>query len=122
MNIPYLLQDFDDITILISNEKQDWSHKESIREDDYGFIVTCYVELHFETEKEGRKAALGQFYYFVPHGEKMFDVTKIIPELLYQSFCRIAGFVMCKLNELVSRVPSLYELTQSFESKDLLSR
>ena len=118
MDISYFLQDLDEITITPSNEKGGWTHGETIKDGDSGFIVSCYVELHFTTDNSN-KAVMGQFYYFLPHGEELFDVTKIIPELSYQSFSRVVGYVMSKTDYVISVIPTLSEITQSFEAKGL---
>jgi hypothetical protein len=98
-----------------TDETYDYSQNVKVHNDESGHIVRIETELTF------RKGGIdyiskGEVDYFIPEtNDEYFDLKYIVVELVYQSFCRQAGYIYATHSEIPKLVPSVFNLYQVFE-------
>ena len=99
----------------ITNETYDYSNNVQIHNDEYGHIIRIETELTFR--KDGVDfISKGELDYFIPKtDEEYFDLKYIVVELIYQSFCRQAGYIYATHSEIPKLIPSVFNLYQIFD-------
>lgn|SRR5690554_1030982 len=116
MDIKYKLQDFDEFNIIKGLPEQNfYNHKPKIIIDDYGHTVTIFCEMTFNKSN----VIQGQFYFFVPSKQGVFDINLILPELVYQSFSRLSGYVLAKEGFSIPTLPTISQITSELGSVDV---
>ena len=102
-----------------SNEVYDYTNEVKAYEDEYGYLVDIETNLVFDLNTK-EFICQGSISYFIPkQEEEFFDFKYIIVELIYQSFCRQAGYIYNKHSEIPKLIPSVYNLYQDFKLSDI---
>lgn len=101
-----------------SVETYDYSNTVEIHNDEYGDIIRIETELTF-VKSDVNYICKGQLDYFLPkNNDEFFDFKYIVVELIYQSFCRQAGYIYATHSEIPKLIPSVFNLYQNFELND----
>jgi len=103
------------LNILGKYENYDYSQDVKIHNDQYGHSIRIETELSFRKDNIDF-ISKGELDYFIPKTEKeYFDLKYIVVELVYQSFCRQAGYIYATYSEIPKAIPSVFNLYQNFE-------
>lgn len=99
-----------------TDENYDHFNHISIHKDDEGHIIRIETQLTF-LKGSIYYISKGELDYFVPKmDEDYFDLRYIVAELIYQSYCRQAGYIFSAYSEIPRLLPTVFELYNLFDT------
>lgn len=78
-------------------------------------IIQTYFKIIIDSRPQIHE---GTDIYSLSPNNNPFAINSIAKELIYQSYCRNAGYIYCKYGlELIKSIPNLYQIYQMEKSK-----